>query len=315
MIIKKNNRSPFYKENHESQDDYRKSQSRSLNYYVEKYGEKEGKKKYNDHIDKISVANSEDGYIRKYGENGHKKFKEISKRKDSMSLKFFIGKNNGDYEKSLFEYEQRKKSVSISLLSMLERYGKDGIIRHKNMIEKSRNTLINNPNYKEICRSRAITIEKMIEKYGESLGKKKYNSWIERCSVPICRASKESLEIFNPLIEELIYNQNIEYDDIYLGVGIRNEYFIKENNMIFFYDFTIRSKKIIIEYNGISFHPKNENSNWSNPFNKISSKEAFEKQKNKIILAEKNGFRVLEIWSDEPNNLERCLDFIKKNMI
>jgi hypothetical protein len=32
------------------------------------------------------------------------------------------------------------------------------------------------------------------------------------------------------------------------------------------------SKKIIIEYNGILFHPKNENSDWINPFNKEDSK-------------------------------------------
>jgi len=46
----------------------------------------------------------------------------------------------------------------------------------------------------------------------------------------------------------------------------------------------------------------------------MSSKEAFIKQKNKIEIAEKNGFKVLEIWSDESNNLEKCLKFIKNNI-
>jgi G:T-mismatch repair DNA endonuclease (very short patch repair protein) len=59
-----------------------------------------------------------------------------------------------------------------------------------------------------------------------------------------------------------------------------------------------------------SFHPKNENSEWVNPFNNEDAKTSFERQKRKIKLAEKNGFKVLEIWSDESNNIEKCLEFI-----
>ena len=81
------------------------------------------------------------------------------------------------------------------------------------------------------------------------------------------------------------------------------------------YDFTIRSKKIIIEYNGVAFHPKNENSEWSNPFKRnVTSKEAFEKQKEKLEIATQRGFSVLEIWSDDKENLNKCINFVKKNI-
>lgn len=311
--VKKNNKSPFYKENWNSEDEYKKSQSRSLEYYINKYGIDNGNKKYKDHLNKISISNSIEGYINRYGSDGYKKFKEISKSKDSMSLKFFVEKNKGNYDKAIFEYENRKKSVDISLKSFIIKYGEiEGHDKYKFIIEKSKLTLLNNPNYKEICKSRGITITKMVEKYGNEIGKEKYNLWRESVSVPICRSSKESLKIFNPLIQEIIKDNFIGIDDIYIGDGCKNEFFIREDSKIFFYDFTIRSKKIIIEYNGTLFHPKNEKSNWVNPYNKETSECAFMRQKIKVDIAKSKGFRVLEIWSDEDDNLEKCINFIKE---
>ena len=58
-----------------------------------------------------------------------------------------------------------------------------------------------------------------------------------------------------------------------------------------------------------------ENSNWNNPFNKeITSEIAYNKQELKIKTASERGFKVLEIWSDENDNLNKCLDFIKNNI-
>ena len=307
--LKENNKSPFYKENWKSEEDYKKSQSRSIEYYTEKYGE-EGEIKYEEHINKISIANSIEGYITKYGEEGYSKFKEVSKNKDSMSLKFFINKNDGDYNKAIFEYEERKKSVDISLSAMVRKHGEEGVNKYTDMLKKSRLTLINNPNYKEICKAKAVTLEKMIKNHGEELGELKYNNWLKLTKVPMCRASKESLEVFNPLIEELINKYDIKYEDIYLGKDNKNEFFLRNGNEIFFYDFVIRRKKIIIEYNGVTFHPKNENSDWINPFNNENAKSAFDRQRLKIELAEKNGFKVLELWSDETGKIEKCINFI-----
>jgi len=82
-----------------------------------------------------------------------------------------------------------------------------------------------------------------------------------------------------------------------------------------FLRFYNKSKKIIIEFNGAAFHPKNENSIWSNPFDKnITSKEAYNKQKYKIDLANNRGFSILEIWSDDNDNINKCLEFIKNKI-
>ena len=127
------------------------------------------------------------------------------------------------------------------------------------------------------------------------------------------RASKESTKVFKPLIDWCL-SIGIEYDDIYLGLDEKNEYFIKSEN-IYFYDFVIRSKKIIIEFNGIAFHAKPEQLNkneWFNPFTKENAKDNIEKSKLKYKVAEDKGFVVLEIWSDlnHLDNLELCKKFI-----
>lgn len=94
-------------------------------------------------------------------------------------------------------------------------------------------------------------------------------------------------------------------DDVYLGVGDKKEYFICTDNGVFFYDFTIKSKKIIIEYD-----------DWRNPFTNESASENIEKYKIKKDAAYEKDFVLLEIWSDEDPliNLELCKKFIKNNI-
>jgi hypothetical protein len=129
------------------------------------------------------------------------------------------------------------------------------------------------------------------------------------------KASKESLSVFNPLIIWCLDN-NIENDDIYIGDGNKKEYFLKsEENNIFFYDFTIKSKKIIIEFNGITFHAKTEfleKDEWFNPFTKENAQDNIEKSKIKYQVAKDRGFEILEIWSDvnHLDNLDLCKKFI-----
>ena len=318
ILLKENNKSPFYRENHDSEESYKKSQSRNLESYIEKYGEELGKQKYLEHVNNIKISNSLDRYIEKYGkEFGEELFKNISKKKDSMSLDYFIKKNNGNLEDAMNEFKIRKVSVNISVNNLIKKYGEElGLKKHKDRVERYNNTINSNPNRQEIYKSRGITIDNLLNKYKSiDIAIEKYDSWRQRVLVPICKASKESLSIFNPLSDFIIDNYDIELDDIFIGTETKKEYFIKSGKDIFFYDFTIKSRKIIIEYNGILFHPKNEKSDWKNPFNpEITSETAFNKQKNKIKIAEQNGFKVLEIWSDGNNNLDKCIEFIKNNI-
>ena len=68
-----------------------------------------------------------------------------------MSLDFFIKKNNGNYELAIIEYEERKKSVNVSVENFINKYGYDlAIKKHKDRVEKGKNTFNNNPNKENI---------------------------------------------------------------------------------------------------------------------------------------------------------------------
>jgi hypothetical protein len=302
--IKDNNKSIFYRENWNNDDEYKKSQSRDIDYFKNKYGV--GYEiKYTEYTNKISKSNSLEGYINKYGtKEGLEIFKIVNSNKDSMSFNYFLSKNNNDYSKSYYEYNNRLKSVSTNLESFVYRHGLvDGKSKYLDMKEKRSKNIKKNISL--------LTDEERVNKYAitiERLGIDMYNSWRQKVLVPITRASKESSFLFKKVMEE------IDYEDIYVGIGDNKEYFIRDEfNQIFFYDFVIKSKKIIIEYNGIAFHPKFENLDIFKPiYTKLTPVEIYNRQEYKKDLAIKNGFRILEVWSDDDDNLKKCLNFIKK---
>lgn len=304
--IKKNNKSNFYKENWNNDEDYKKSQKRDKEYFKVKYNDK-CDEKYNEYIDKIKKSNSLERYINQYGyDEGNSIFKTISDKKDSMSFNYLLSKNNNNYEKTKFEYDRRLKSVSINLDGFINRYGKiEGLKKYDENIIKRKET---SRKYFD-----CLTPEQRKEKYAitpEKIGYKRYEEWLEKIMVPLTRASKESELLFREVISKFDYNDN----DIYIGIDDKKEYFIKDDKKIFFYDFTIKSLKIIIEYNGIAWHPKFESMNYFKPIGtKLSAIELYNKQQYKINLAEQKGFKVLEVWSDDFNKLEKCLNFIKNN--
>lgn len=68
-----------------------------------------------------------------------------------------------------------------------------------------------------------------------------------------------------------------------------------DNNSTYFYDFTIKSLKFTIEYNGIFWHAR-EDLNWRGFGNKD---ENIDRNKKKIALIEDLGYNVIVVWSDD----------------
>lgn len=134
------------------------------------------------------------------------------------------------------------------------------------------------------------------------------------------RASLESLRVFEPLIQ-FCKDQNILNSDIYVGIDGISEFFINSGKKIYFYDFCIRSKKIIIEFHGIGFHANptwdvDKLNEWRSSFTGETSKENIRKTVIKNDAALRKGFKILEIWSDlsPEENINICKKFIISNI-
>lgn len=210
--------------------------------------------------------------------------------------------------KNVFQRADVKQKISSTIIS---RYGVDNISKSEKIKDKKRETLSTtiqtNPNYfKETWWNNHYRLVKEL-------------GYDPRLSV-LGKASLESLEVFEPIIEYCT-SLNIEDTDIYIGKDNKNEYFINSNGSIYFYDFCIRSKKIIIEYHGIGFHANpnwdiNKLNNWKSAFSSESSTENINKTKIKNSVALEKGFTLLEIWSTDSlqYNIDLCKKFIVNNI-
>lgn len=276
---------------------------KQIDTYIEKYGEKEGKKRY-----KIMIKNktqSEERFIEIYGEKeGKKRWKERNKKcKKNVSIEGFIERYGKDEGKTKFLEYKEKLSKMQTLETFIERHGK------KFGTEK----------YKETIRKKSQTLDRFIEIYGDEDGLNKFNTYKEKVSKNTqTNVSKESIEFFNPVLEYLLEvsdNENI-LKGTYIGKNNHQEYFLidMELNKTYFYDLTIEPLKIIFEYNGSAFHPnKNkltdeEWDKWKTPYSNISANEKYNHDQRKLELARNNGFKVIEIWDtdNKEKSLEKC---------
>jgi len=120
--------------------------------------------------------------------------------------------------------------------------------------------------------------------------------------VPLGRASKESLKYFIPLYK-FLRKKGILREDIYLGVNGSTEYFLydEDSKKIRMYDFVVRSRKIIIEYDGVYWH-----SDVDSKYNDVL----------KDKLAIKNGYKLLRISSENSIDFNNILiyEFIDENL-
>lgn len=170
--------------------------------------------------------------------------------------------------------------------------------------------------YKE--RQTTFTLEKCIEKHGQSEGTKIYNDrqkkWLTNLHLHFekygdgrspqskwANEIKEALRVYGfeiPVLEKWIKERG-------------------QNGKAYSYDITIGSK--IIELHGDYWH-MNPNMYKSGDINKskgMPANEIWEYDKNKIKLAESHGYQVLTIWeSDYHKNpgktIQRCIQFLKE---
>ncbi len=153
-----------------------------------------------------------------------------------------------------------------------------------------------------------------IDKYGEEVGNLMYDDILKKRIVSMSKCSIESYRFLIPIYKHL-RKSGISLDDIYWGVGKSNEWFLNRDGNLFFYDFTIRSLGIIIEYHGIKFHPKRGLNNeelkkWKCLYSNIGYDEKLNMDILKEKIAIKCGFDYYYVYSDD-NLLEKQEYLIK----
>jgi hypothetical protein len=154
------NSSPFYKENHNSSDDYSEYQRTRL----------DGKSiKEIEQIRKgVKYNNTLDAYIEKYPVDGYDRWMNIQAKK-AITLENLIEKYK-DIDEATRRYEDWKSKVSCSLDNFIKRHGDtEGEKRYNAWKQK-------------ICSN--FTEDSLISKHGEELGREKYLQYINNAINP-----------------------------------------------------------------------------------------------------------------------------------
>lgn len=150
------------------------------------------------------------------------------------------------------------------------------------------------------------TLSRYELKYGKKLGKIKYTTGINKRSntminkygtkVISCCVSKESLKFFIKLYKK-IRKFGVLKNDVVWGIAGNKEFILNNHikNKIYFYDFVIKSKKIIIEYNNTFWHPR-EKSEWRGFIN-YEKKYKHEIDKKKYAIS--SGYSIYYVWNDD----------------
>jgi hypothetical protein len=290
---------------------------RGERFFIEKYGYDIGIIRYKDSIKKRIETRmsrpdyeelkersitSRDNYIRKYGEEeGIKKWEIICKsRKGRNTLSDYISRYGE--EQGTLKYNEYVKTITNNLSNFVRLYGEEeGIRKYIDRVSSMKGM---------------FSFNWFVEKYGETAEILYREHWAKRLK-KVAVASGASRKIFDPLLEWCRENSIKPY----YGIEGNNEYFLydKENNHIYFYDFTILDKKVIIEFHGEHCHPNplkltnEEWVNWRNAYNKsITAEDQHTFDLRKKEVAEMNGFTYIVIWSNDEilESIKKCKEYL-----
>ena len=147
--------------------------------------------------------------------------------------------------------------------------------------------------------------ENMVKRYGKKLGiqlmldiqdRRKNTLMAQYGTTTVSqRISKASLKLFIPLYKR-IRKLGIAKEDIYWGISGSKEFATRFEGKNYFYDFTIKSLKIIIEFNGCYWHAR-EDLEWKRP--DITKEESLKTDSNKKSAMLDRGFNYLTVWEDD----------------
>ncbi|MFM2010810.1 MAG: Tenacibaculum phage PTm1 [Bacteroidota bacterium] len=208
-------------------------------------------------------------------------YKKLGKAVSDRQLSFYLerGLTLEDAKNAL-----KERQTTTSLQAYVKKYGYDeGIKRYEKRIDLFKKNWANKPD------------DEKLEIICKRIKRNKF-------------FSTESYIFFKEIEKNYFINLNCLYG--------KNEYFLYDNvnKKIYFYDFVIPEKKIIIEYHGSFWHADSNKSkeNWKNPI--YTYEESLQKDKEKKRIAEEAGFLYFVVWDYQRNNQETIKNLLNINL-
>lgn len=280
----------------------KKFDTASLQSMVNRYGEGNGRIKYDAYVKTQARAGCTlDYFIEKYGdEEGMLKYQSVCKSK-GVTKKNCIQKYGKDAGSSFFkQYCQQQSYSGCTLGYFIEKYGS---------IEGTKK-------YNEVCSQKSMSLVNFIRKYGNEEGKAKYKDYLSHSAFGY---SRESQELFYAIDRQIgqhaidnsfFFLKNHEYEiTIHLDNGKSKAVRL---------DYALGSKAI--EFNGDYWH--------ANPLmykaddvlqrqsGPLLAYDIWEHDQRRLQKIEQAGFSVLVVWendyiADPESVVKLCINFLE----
>lgn len=248
------------------------TKSQSLPCLIEKYGEEEGKRRYEARNKNVAKGHTLKGFIDKYGEDeGTSRYKSYTESNKS-TLENLIKRHGEDEGKR--RYENLLKSLNRSKESYIDRLGEeDGLKEYNKRCSKiSESSKLSGFKkrygdekgellYNLHAEKSKNTLDTFKLRYGEDEGTKKWKEYVIKLSKRLNSTySKVSIELFDSIKEKLV---SLGYDetDMYYGpneIGFCINNLENSDSMIVKPDFYLKSKKLAVEFYGDYWHKNPE---------------------------------------------------------
>lgn len=284
---------------------------------------------------------NEDEAIEQIKEFQRKNVKKLNEKKSknpemvTSRIEYWLKKGYSKDE-AIQKLKERQTTNSINAIMDREKCTyNEAVLKRKDITNKWQTTLSEKPNEEilDINKKKALTRENFIKKHGYDIGNTLFDEYQKR--IPEMRkkgfitltknnkqknfSSKEANKFFMNLYI-FARRLGIQRNEIYFGVNGSKEWFIRDEKDIYFYDFTIPKLNLIIEYNGIMFHPpihilsESEKNKWKQLFSGLDADTVIKKDEYKKTLATNNDFDIFYIWSNDKldEKTERFKDLIRE---
>jgi len=245
----------------------------------------DGEQRFEMHVAK-SIQSLEN-FIQRYGvDDGTTRYQETMLKKNTVAIvKSKLGKDAIDawYAKSSSSHKYRLASMDPDEYSVWS----------QRRVEKSRQT-------KKDRYGDKSKLEIFIDKYGEN-GPTMYAEYLQKIFKSI-GASAEAETLIKSIISDNPWLQ--KYTLYYRDSNLLNsvEWFIADKSGVCFYDFCVKERKVILEYDGSRWHPTLEQvEKFGDEIMQvigISYREKYNRDIDKRVKAEKHGFTVFTVRAD-----------------
>lgn len=318
-LIHARNKSPFYRENHSSDEEYTKAQTRGLDFFTMVYGH-EGEIHQREMAAKISYKNSKERYL---AEDKLDEYERISAQKAITVENLARLYSTDEAKRRVAQWKDRVKETKANFI---RRYGEeDGTKKYEEfLLKRSKNMSLSGfvekygeaegkARYLARCEKASWSYDVAVKKYGKDLGDKKYREFLFRIgpmNVAKNGISRESWVFFGPVLKRC-FQLGLVKDDIKIGTQKRKEFWLSKKGFGFFcYDFCIPRLKIIVEYNGEGFHPnpswpKEKWDSWRQVFTGALADDVQAKYDQKVNLCKEYGYTLIQVFSSDPFDRRR----------